>query len=338
MGLFSSFSAPVVKTKHLPELVGRLPSLAGKTIAITGTTSGTGNVCALECARKGATVLLLNRVSERSTKSLEDLKGQVPEATFEAIDCDLQDFSSVRDAAIAIKEKHESLDVLALNAGVMALTDISTKDGYDIQMQTNQLSHFLLTKELFPLLEKAAEERGEARVVAHSSIARFGKALEEKYFDKDMGGKLGGDGSSMLFGGGRWVRYQQTKLANATFVAALGSKLEAKGSKVKATLCHPGLSATNLQVATSKDGGMSTGFFSNLFMKASQSPQDGTLGLLSCVALEGVENRSFYGPGQGRGALTGPAKSLKLESFYDNDKQKDLLWTSCEKAVGSFQI
>ena len=52
------------------------------------------------------------------------------------------------------------------NAGVMALEDMPTGDVYDIQMQTNHLSHFLLTKLLWPLLEKAANEKGEARVVS----------------------------------------------------------------------------------------------------------------------------------------------------------------------------
>ena len=50
--------------------------------------------------------------------------------------------------------------------------DAATVDGYDSQMQTNHLSHFLLTKELLPLLEKAAALRGEARVVTLTSLAR----------------------------------------------------------------------------------------------------------------------------------------------------------------------
>ena len=54
----------------------------------------------------------------------------------------------------------------------MALPD-HTEDGFDVQMQTNHLSHFLLTCELLPLLEKAANDSGEARIVNHSSIARM---------------------------------------------------------------------------------------------------------------------------------------------------------------------
>ena len=102
-------------------------------------------------------------------------------------------FASVRKAAeeMAAKLGEVVLDALVNNAGVMALADIATGDGYDVQMQTNHLSHFLLTRELWPLLEKAAEVRGEARVVNHSSLARMGKVLDARYLKRN-GGALGG--------------------------------------------------------------------------------------------------------------------------------------------------
>ena len=85
--------------------------------------------------------------------------------------------------------------------------------GYDTQMQTNHLSHFLLTKELFPLLEKAAKAKGEARVVNHSSSARKmpSTPLQSKYLGKN-GGNLGGNGNSFIFAGARWQRYHQVLL------------------------------------------------------------------------------------------------------------------------------
>lgn len=115
------------------------------------------------------------------------------------------DFDSVRNCAEEVKSAFGKVDVLCCNAGVMAMPDKATKDGYDVQMQTNHLSHFLLTKELYPLLENAAKENGEARVVNHSSGARSypRTPLGAKYFGKN-GGNLGGDGSSMIFGGARW--------------------------------------------------------------------------------------------------------------------------------------
>ncbi len=69
------------------------------------------------------------------------------------------------------------------------ILDEATKDGFDCQMQVNHLSHFLLTKELFPLLVKRAESKGEARIVNHSSIAAWNppNRLGQRYLEKNGG-------------------------------------------------------------------------------------------------------------------------------------------------------
>ena len=202
------------------------------------------------------------------------------------VDCDLTDFGAVRKAAaqVAAETKDSGLDVLCNNAGVMALKDVATKDGYDIQMQTNHLSHFLLTRELYPVLVKAVELRGEARIVNHSSFARNGppgtKLTTEntyEYLGKN-GGNLGGDGASMICGGARWGRYAYTKLANVAFTLALHDKLGDSG--VKALCAAPGLVATQLQATTARDGGMGSGTW---FMRWSQSSEDGAVPLLHAV-------------------------------------------------------
>ncbi len=176
---------PPIETLHLDTVIANhTRDMTGRIVAVTGTTTGTGYFCARELAKRGATVLLLNRASSRSESSLATLKEAVPGATFDPIVCDLQDFDSVRAAIAVIASKYDKLDVLCNNAGVMALEDYATKDGYDVQMQTNCLSHFLLTRDLMPLLKKS----DDARIVNHSSGARIGPPLEEKYFAK-MGGQ-----------------------------------------------------------------------------------------------------------------------------------------------------
>jgi NAD(P)-dependent dehydrogenase (short-subunit alcohol dehydrogenase family) len=330
-----SYSQPAqVKDVHFPAFKAALPRLESKVIAITGTTSGTGFVAAQTCAELGAQVLLLNRPSERATSSLESLRKAVPGGKFEAVACDLQDLASVRAAAKEVNAKcPNGLDVLCNNAGVMALADESTKDGFDVQMQTNVIAPFLLTSLVMPSLERAAARVGEARVVMHSSIARYGKDLEAKYFEKGMAGKLGGNGNSMLFGGGRWVRYQQTKAADIVFTYALGDRLAAKGSKVITCVAHPGLAATNLQVTTTQQGGMSG---TALVMKLSQSQRDGSMGIIRGIAGTPVASKSFFGPTGGQSALYGKAELLPHEPKFDSAKNKDTLWAACEKAVGPF--
>jgi NAD(P)-dependent dehydrogenase (short-subunit alcohol dehydrogenase family) len=290
-------------------------------------------ICARTCALKGAHVFMLNRKSSRSEAASKRITEDAPGAQVTPIECDLMDFESVSRAAAELKSLlgEKGVDVLCNNAGVMALEDQATKDGYDVQMQTNHLSHFLLTKEIFPLLEKAADLRGEARIVQHSSGARKypTSALDASYFGKN-GGNLGGNGNSMIFGGARWQRYHQTKLANAVFMVALAEKLEAKGSKVKSLCAAPGLAATNLQVSTAADGGMD----STWIMRFSQSAEDGTMPLLTCVAGAGSQNGHFYEPA----GITGPATRKDLEAICTNAQSRKLLWEESEKACGTWDL
>lgn len=145
------------------------------------------------------------------------------ETRIETVACDLMSYESTRTSAVQVEElvqEYGGLDVLANNAGIMAFPDKRTDDGFDVQMQTNHLSHFLLTKLLLPSLEAAANSRGEARIVQHSSNARnlsmrqllFSRtdgSLEEAYFEKSDPQTLGGDSTTANF-----TRYHMTKLAN----------------------------------------------------------------------------------------------------------------------------
>lgn len=318
-----------IETLHLDTVIANhTRDMTGRVAAITGTTSGTGYVCARELARRGAVVLLLNRASSRADTALRSLQEEVPGGTFDPIVCDLQDLDSVRAAIEIITSKHDRLDVLCNNAGVMALEDYATKDGYDVQMQTNCISHFLLTKDLFPLLAKS----DDARIVNHSSGARLGPPLEPQYFAK-MGGKLGGNGTEAengSFSGPRWMRYHQTKLANAAFTYGLKARLDAAGlTHVKSLLAHPGLARTNLQVTTAETGGMDA---NSSFMQQAQSQEDGALGIIRACMDPTAVSGNFYGP-QG---WTGFPELLPPEDLLLDAENIRVNWEGCEAAVGAF--
>jgi NAD(P)-dependent dehydrogenase (short-subunit alcohol dehydrogenase family) len=221
--------------------------------------------------------------------------------------------------------------VLVNNAGVMALKDEATQDGYDVQMQTNVLSHFLLTKELFPLLKNSPE----ARIVNHSSMARLGGPLESQYFEPN-GGNLGGDGTeeeNASFQGPRWARYHQTKLANATFTYGLKKKLEeANITNVVPLLAHPGLALTNLQVTTAADGGMDN---ESGFMNQAQTAEDGATGIIRAAMDPQAQPGNFYGPTAG---WKGFPDLLTPEELLYNDSNVQINWDGCEKAVGPFPV
>ena len=321
-----------IETQHLAAVLkNHHQDMTGKVVAITGTTSGTGYVCARELARKGAKVLLLNRQSERSASSLKQLQSEVPNGDFEAIDCDLQDFANVQAAADQIKFNYKVLDVLVNNAGVMALKDQATKDGYDVQMQTNVISHFLLTKELFALIKQSTQ----GRIVNHSSQARRGSPLEPQYFGKN-GENLGGDGTeeeSKNFQGPRWMRYHQTKLANCAFTYGLKEKLDKAGlTNVLALLAHPGLALTNLQLTTAEDGGMekNSGLMTN-----AQTAEDGALGIIRAAMDPEAKSGDFFGPTEG---WKGYPDKLVPEEYLYSAETIATNWKGCEEAVGKFDV
>ena len=322
-----------IETKHLSEVLkNHSQDMSGKVVVITGTTSGTGYVCAREVAKKGATVVLLNRESSRSESALSQLKSEFPNGSFDPIICDLQSFESVKHAADSIKTKYETVDVLVNNAGVMALPDQATEDGYDVQMQTNVISHFLLTKELFPLIKNSKE----GRIVNHSSMARLGPPLAMEYFEK-KGGELGGDGTeaeNFSFQGPRWMRYHQTKLANAAFTYGLRQKLESANiSNVIPLLAHPGLANTQLQVTTATVGGMDG---NSDFMNMAQSAEDGATGIIRATMDPEAKAGDFFGPsGQG---WNGFPEQLTPEDLLLDESNLRVNWEGCEKAVGPFEM
>merc|ERR1719350_1987842 len=140
------------------------------------------------------------------------MRRAVPGGEVQQIDCDLQSFASVREAATRLAAAcHGRLDVLCNNAGITMVPDAPTKDGYCQIMQTNHLSHFLLTCLLLPVLRAA--QHGSARIVNHSGFGRQGAKLDTKYY-LQKGGNIGGSD-----------RYHQSKLANVLFTYALADKL-----------------------------------------------------------------------------------------------------------------
>jgi len=314
------------KVKHFPDFVEKLPSLEGKTVAITGCTSGTGKIAAKTFVKLGAkNVILLNRPSERATKVHEEIAAEAGDNTnVEHFDCDLQDLDSVRKAAEAINAKYEALDILCNNAGIMATGDRATQDGYDIQMQTNQLSHFLLTKELYPLLKKAQELRGRAAVAMHSSDLRKSqnKAIDGKYLGKN-GGNLGGD-DTKYSKGANWVRYQQSKLANACFAVELSDRFGNSG--LIASAAAPGFALTDLQKNSESFKGDEFG------LRFAQTAEDGTMPILSACILS--ENGDFWDPYWG---ISGKAVKKKYNKLDLDENSRKTVWEKSEEAVGKFE-
>jgi len=332
----SNFKAKERPSELYPSYIEQLPSLAGQTVAITGASRGLGYVTALTCARKGAEVVLLSRQSEVAKKALyaiqlEASKIGAPPPIF--VECDLLDFANCKKAAKMVKEMSSvaanGLDVLCCNAGIMLQKDVASKDGFDVTISTNILSHFLLMRELMPELERAARRKGDARVVNMSSGSGFGPPeFNPVYFTK-RGGNLGGAKAS-------YDRYHQSKLANLCFASALDDKLRANGSNVKAMACTPGVCGTDMFLhATTMMRGTP---IENGTRDQVPSAEDGSLSQIRCIFDPHVESGDLWGPSRDTGGL--PAKmNISPPNVLVNENVKDMLWQLCEDAIGEqFEI
>jgi len=318
-----AYTTPEVQSVlYTDEFVASLPDQSGRVVVITGTShGGLGFVIAQCLLKKGAKVICLNRDVHKS----RDLTGDVLHVT-----ADLMDFSSVKKAAADVRLLVATVDVLLLNAGVMMLESKKSVDGFDVQMATNHLAHFLLCKELFPILST------NARIVVQSSEARNGPPaadLKEQFFSKDA--TPGSLGNNLYLG--RMQRYQQSKLANAVFVYELRSRLQARGSRVQALLVHPGICASNLAKTSTEGAHFLFNALTGLIMSQAQSTEDGALSMILAAVQENPP--IFQGPTEGikwlgLNYIKGRPRELQPEPFCCSESNKELLWSKSCEAVG----
>jgi len=149
-----------------------IPDLGGRTALVTGASSGLGFETARALSGHGASVILACRSAERGNAAIERIKRLGGHGELELELLDLANLESVREHARRIRERHQSLDLLIDNAGVMVPPLTRTAEGFELQIGVNHLGHFALTGELLPLLLAT----DDARIVIVSSLGhRAGK-------------------------------------------------------------------------------------------------------------------------------------------------------------------
>jgi NAD(P)-dependent dehydrogenase (short-subunit alcohol dehydrogenase family) len=129
-------------------------------------------------------VYFTGRNTETAEAVITACKSASSNITF--IPCDQISLNSVSQTAkLVLKKSGNQLDILICNAGVMAVPPGVSKDGYEIQFAINHLAHALLIKLCLPALLKAAEEKGDARIVSVTSLG-FKAAPKEGIIFKDL--------------------------------------------------------------------------------------------------------------------------------------------------------
>jgi retinol dehydrogenase 14 len=277
--------------------------MGGKTVLITGGTSGIGKATAVALAARGAGVVIVGRNPERGEAALKEIGDTSHSDSVELILADLSLQSEVRRLAEEFLAHHDRLDVLANNAGLVQSKRTETPDGIETTLAINHLAPFLLTNLLLDRLKESAP----SRVITVSSEA-------QRWGNMDFG-----DMQSLRKYRGFPV-YGMTKLANIMFTFELAERLKGKG--VTANCLHPGSVGTNF--GKNNRGPMAL-FFRTFkpFMRSPQQGADTLIWLSSSPEVDGVSGKYFS-----------DRKEIEAKDIaYDPDARRRL-WEISEELTG----
>ena len=282
-----------------------IPDQTGRVVVITGANSGIGFEAAKAVSRKGAHVIMACRNLAKAEVASAEVGG-----TAEVRQLDVSDLSSVRAFA---GDLDGQIDVLMNNAGIMAVAQARTPDGFESQFGTNFLGHYALTGLLLP--------RVSDRVVTLSSMAhRFGRVnLADPNFEHRRYHP--------------WVAYGQSKLADLMFAYDLQRRLLLAGSRVRSVAAHPGYASTNLQAHL---GGAWAQRAQGLLARVSpfvQGAAGGALPSLYAATAPDVPGGSYVGP-SGPGEMTGPPRIVGSSGASHNRATQRGLWDLAERLTG----
>lgn len=196
---------------------------------------------------------------------------------------DLADLTSVKKAAQTFLAASSRLDILMNNAGIMACPAGMTKDGFEVQLGTNHVGHFLLTKLLLPVLQQTAQQGHEARIVNLSSRGH-------KWADK---GLLLDDACTDMSETSTWNRYGNSKIANIFFTQELAKRYP----DIISVSLHPGDVNTNLVGGIKQSYPFIPNFLWSVAMKfGAITVEQGALNQLWASVSQDVKSGEYYEP------------------------------------------
>ncbi len=272
---------------------GDLPDMSGRTVVVTGASSGIGSSTARALARTGARVVLAVRDKAKGERVAATMTGDT-----EVRELELDDLASVRAFAAAWTG---DLDILINNAGVMLVPEGRTQDGFERQIGTNHLGHFALTNLLRPYITD--------RIVTVSSHLHAGGRLVLN----DLNWQSRPYRSSQA--------YSDSKLANILFTLELQRRLTTTGSTRRALAVHPGMTRTNLFGHAT---GLQAMLINGLGRILLQDPDQGALSTLFAVT-EDIPGGSFVVPG-GFGHMRGSPEIARVSQAAQDVALARRLW------------
>ncbi len=291
----------------------QLADMSDKVVVVTGGNSGLGFECVKVFSAHGAQVVMASRNADKADAAIEEISAIQPDARITPMLLDLADLGVVREFCDKFVNRFEKLDVLMNNAGVMAIPQSQTSDGFERQFGSNHLGHFALTGRLLPML--LATPR--SRVVSVTSMAANGSQIR---FEDLMGTRRYG----------RWTAYRQSKLANMLFGRELQRRLSESGSDTISVVAHPGFSNSNLSKGPLQGASPVMALVEKTVKLICQPQADGALPQLYAATEADVRGDDYFGPSrvfQMRGA---PRRVSYPKSGRDLDAAETLWKTSAE--------
>ena len=203
-------------------------NLHGKRILVTGVSAGLGIETARALAAHGADVIGAARDLKKAEAATARVRADAAAGggCFGLVALDLASLKSVRECADELLARGQFFDVVIANAGVMATPFGRTADGFETQLGTNHLGHFVLANRIAPLLRK-----GSRLINLSSAGHRLSNVnLEDPNFERTPYDPL--------------VAYGRSKTANILFAVAFDRRHRERG--VRAAAVHPGVIHTEL--------------------------------------------------------------------------------------------
>lgn len=257
------------------------------------------------------------RDHEKASSAIASIRSSHPDSSLEIVELDLASLDSVGAASNAINSSHHSIDILVNNAGLMAIPERRTKDGFEMQFGVNHLGHWALTAQLLPGLLRA----GPSRVVTVTSFARlFSKSTDPE--NPHLNGRYSA-----------WRAYGQAKLANYHFALGLQRQFDAGSVMAASLVAHPGMTNTDLQANTVRQGGAKSSgefwhFLARLF---GMSATHGALPQIRAATDIAAKGGELYAP---RFGVTGPAVRRPIMRRIGMHNAIRELWEISERETG----
>jgi NAD(P)-dependent dehydrogenase (short-subunit alcohol dehydrogenase family) len=277
----------------------------GKTVVITGATSGIGRIAAEQLAEMGARLVMIARNESRGTAMLAALRAK-RSGDHRMHYADLSRLRQIKNVGAAIAAAEPRIDVLINNAGSIFASRGLTEGGLERTFATNHMAYFLLTHCLLDRLKASAP----ARVINTASAAHKGQKLD--FADLQM-----------ARGYTAQRAYGRSKLANILFTRELARRLA--GSGVTANCLHPGFVATGLG---QRDNTL-FGALVWLSMRFAGPPERGAetiVHLASSPDVAGISGAYFY-----------DSHPIELSREAQDDEAARRLWAESVRTAGTSQ-